>query len=185
MLSVELVAVDLLGRGVLGDGLGALADGVLGQLTRKQQTNGRLDLTARDRRAPVVVRQSRRLGRDALEDVVHEAVHDAHRLAADSRVRMNLLQHLVHVDRVALTSPVLPLLVSATSSLRLARRFLRSFRSLRRCLRRHFHSSLKLITLNEIKAEIDDRRDEVFAYKRFGGVTESRDAAWRALLTCQ
>ena len=49
------------------------------------------------------------------------AVHDAHRLAADSRVRMNLLQHLVHVDRVALTSPVLPLLVSATSSLRLAR----------------------------------------------------------------
>jgi len=31
------------------DGLGALADGVLGQLTRKQQTNGRLDLTARDR----------------------------------------------------------------------------------------------------------------------------------------
>ena len=52
-LSVELVAVDLLGRGVLGDGLGALADGVLGQLTRKQQTNGRLDLTARDRRAPL------------------------------------------------------------------------------------------------------------------------------------
>jgi len=31
----------------------------------------------------------------------------------------------------------------------------------------------------------DDRRDEIFAYKRFGGVTESRDAAWRALLTCQ
>jgi len=99
---------------VLGDGLGALADGVmLGQLTRKQQTNGRLDLAARDRRAPVVVRQSRRLGRDALEDVVHEAVHDAHRLAADSRVRMNLLQHLVHVHRVALTSPVLSLLVFA------------------------------------------------------------------------
>ena len=105
----------LLGRGVLDDSLGALADGVLGQLARKQQTNGRLDLTA------VVVCQSRRLRRDALEDV-HEAVHDAHRIAADSRVRMNLLQHLVHVDRVALTSPVLPLLVCATSSIRLARR---------------------------------------------------------------
>jgi len=112
-LSAVLVVVDLFGRGVLGDGLGALADGVmLGQLARKQQTNGRLDLTARDRRAPVVVRQSRRLGRDALEDV-HEAVHDAHRLAADSRVRMNLLQHLVHVHRVTLTSPVLSLLVFA------------------------------------------------------------------------
>ena len=31
----------------------------------------------------------------------------------------------------------------------------------------------------------DDRRDEIFAYKSFGGVTMSRDAAWRALLTCQ
>jgi len=55
----------LLGRRVLGVSLRALADGVLGQLTRKQQTNGRLDLAAGDRRAPVVVRQSRRLGRDA------------------------------------------------------------------------------------------------------------------------
>jgi len=27
--------------------------------------------------------------------------------------------------------------------------------------------------------------DEIFAYKGFGGVTVSRDAAWRALLTCQ
>ena len=52
-MSVELVVVDLLGRGVLGDGLGALTDGVLGQLTRKQQTNGRLDLTDHDRRAPL------------------------------------------------------------------------------------------------------------------------------------
>ena len=61
-------------RGVLGDGLGALADGVPGQLTRKQQTNGRLDLTTRDRQALAAVRQSRQLGRDAL---VHKAVHDA------------------------------------------------------------------------------------------------------------
>ena len=137
------------------DGLGALADGVLGQLTRKQQTNGRLDLTARDRRAPVVVRQSRRLGRDALEYVVYEAVHDAHRLAADSRVRMNLLQHLVHVDRVALTSSVLPLLVCATSSLRLARRLFAPFDA---AFGGIFTSKPYKKTDNEIKAEIDDRR---------------------------
>jgi len=127
----------LLGWRVLGDSLRALADGVLGQLTRKQQTNGRLDFAARDRRAPVVVSQSRRLARDALKDVVHEAVHDAHSLAADSSVWMNLLQHFVHVDGVALTSPVLPLLVSTTSSLRLARCFFGSFGSLRCWFRCH------------------------------------------------
>ena len=91
------------------------------------------------------MRQSRRLGRDALEDVVHEAVHDAHRIAADSRVRMNLLQHLVHV---------LPLLVSATSSLRLARwlfAFDATFGGI-------FTSKPYKKTDNEIKGEIDDRR---------------------------
>ena len=36
---------------------------------------------------------------------------------------------------------------------------------------------------NEIKAEIDDDRDEIFAYKSFAGVTRSRDGAWRALVT--
>ena len=38
----------LLGAGVLCDGLGALTDGVLGQLTREKQTDGGLDLPARD-----------------------------------------------------------------------------------------------------------------------------------------
>jgi len=33
-----------LGRGVLGDGLGALGDGVFGQLTGQDQSNGGLDL---------------------------------------------------------------------------------------------------------------------------------------------
>ena len=33
--------------------------------------------------------------------------------------------------------------------------------------------------------KVHDRHDEIFAYKSFGGVTESRDAAWGALLTCQ
>ena len=32
------------GRGVLGDGLGALRDGVLGELTRQDQSHGGLDL---------------------------------------------------------------------------------------------------------------------------------------------
>ena len=45
-------------RGVLGDGLGALRHGVLGELTREEQTHGGLDLARRDRRALVVVRQA-------------------------------------------------------------------------------------------------------------------------------
>lgn len=38
--------------------------------------------------------------RDALENVVYKGVHDTHGL--DAGVRVDLLQHLVHVDRVAL-----------------------------------------------------------------------------------
>lgn len=91
----------LLRAGVLGDGLRALGHGVLGQLTRKQQTDGGLDFARRDRRALVVVRQPGRFGGDALEDVVHEAVHDAHRLRRDASVRVDLLQHLVDVDCIA------------------------------------------------------------------------------------
>ena len=125
---------DLLGAGVLGDGLGALADGVLGQLAGKQQADGRLDLATRDRRAAVVVRQTRRLGGDALEDVVDERVHDRHGLAADARVGVDLLQHLVDVDGVAFPSPPLALLVSRADGLRLAGGLLRSLAC---WLRRH------------------------------------------------
>ena len=124
----------LLGRRVLGDGLGALADGVLGQLSGQQQTDGRLDLAARDRRPAVVVRQTRRLGGDALEDVVDERVHDAHRLGADARVGVHLLQDLVDVDGVAFTSSPLLLLVAGARGFRLARGLLRS---LTRWLRWH------------------------------------------------
>ena len=176
---------DLLGRRVLGDGLRALADGVLGQLAGKQQADGRLDLAARDRRAPIVVRQTRRLGGDALEDVVHEAVHDAHRLAADSRVRMDLFQHLVHVDRVALASPVLPLLVSAASGLRLARCLLRSLSSLRCWFRWHFRvDDRTAIDLGEILQKTAHRQRN-FAYKGRSGVTWSRDPACGVPLACQ
>ncbi|XP_049620782.1 uncharacterized protein LOC125995859 [Suncus etruscus] len=81
---------DLLGAGVLGDGLGALGHGVLGQLAGQQQAHGRLDLAGRDGGALVVVRQARRLARDALEDVVDERVHDAHGLGRDARLSLRL-----------------------------------------------------------------------------------------------
>ena len=99
-----------LGAGVLGDGLGALGHGVLGQLPGQQQAHGRLDLPGGDGRTLVVMSQTRRLARDALEDVVDEGVHDAHGLGRDAGVRVDLLQHLVHVHGVALLAAALALL---------------------------------------------------------------------------
>jgi hypothetical protein len=124
----------LLGAGVLGDGLGALADGVLGELAGQQEADGGLYLAAGDRRAAVVVRQAGGLGGDALEDVVDEAVHDGHGLAADARVWVDLLEDLVDVDGVRLPSPPLALLVAGADGLRLAGGLLRSLAG---WLRRH------------------------------------------------
>jgi len=102
----------LLGRRVLGDGLGALRHGVLGQFTREEKTDSRLDLPRGDGGALVVVSQTRGLRGNALEDVVHEAVHDRHGLAGDPGVGVNLLEHLVDVDSVGLLPPLLLLLVT-------------------------------------------------------------------------
>ncbi len=100
----------LLGSGgVLGDGLGALGDGVLGELTREQEAHSRLDFAGRDGALLVDVRQLGGLGGDALEDVVHERVHDGHGLGGDTGVGVHLLQHLVDVDAVRL----LPALAAA------------------------------------------------------------------------
>ena len=99
-----------LGAGVLGDGLGALGHGVLGELAGQQEAHGRLDLPGRDGGALVVMRQAGGLAGDALEDVVDEGVHDAHGLGRDARVGVHLLEHLVHVDGIALLSTALALL---------------------------------------------------------------------------
>ena len=102
----------LLGRSVLGDSLGALGHGVLGQLTGEEEADGSLNLPAGDGGALVVVCQARGLGGDALEDVVHERVHDGHGLGGDAGVGVDLLQHLVDVDGVALLPASLLLLVT-------------------------------------------------------------------------
>ncbi len=102
---------------------------MLGELARQQQTHCRLDFAARYRRTPVVVSKTRRLGSNALKDVVDKAVHDRHGLAADARVRVDLLEHLVDVDGVALPSSPLSLLVAGSYGFRLAGGLLRSLAS--------------------------------------------------------
>jgi len=129
------VVPDLLGRRVLGDGLGSLADGVLGQFSGQEQTNSCLDLATRDRRTTVVVSETGSLGSDAFEDVVDKAVHDAHRLRADASVWVHLLQDFVDVDGIGLSSSPLLFLVSGPGGLGLRRRFLRSLAGC--CLRWH------------------------------------------------
>lgn len=56
--------------------------------------------------------QSGSLGGDPFENVVYEAVHDAHCLTRNSSVGMNLLQDLVDVDRVTFLPPALLFLVT-------------------------------------------------------------------------
>ena len=98
----ELVENCLLGAGVLGDSLGALRDGVLGELTREEEPDSGLDLAGGDGGPLVVVSQTAGLGGDPLEQVVDERVHDGHGLGGDSGVGVDLLQHLVDVDSVGL-----------------------------------------------------------------------------------
>ena len=50
----------------------------------------------------VVVSKSGSFSCHSLEDVVDKGVHDAHGLGRDTSVRVDLLEHLVDVDRVAL-----------------------------------------------------------------------------------
>lgn len=85
---------------------------MLGQLTGQQETDGRLDFPTGDGRSLVVVGQTGRFAGDALEDVVDEAVHDRHGFGGDASVGVNLLQHFVDVDGVALLPLALLLLVS-------------------------------------------------------------------------
>ena len=82
------------------------------QLPGQVKADGRLDLATGDRVFLVVVGQSGSLGGDPLEDVVDERVHDAHGLAGDASVGVNLLQNLVDVDGVALLAVLSPLLLA-------------------------------------------------------------------------
>ena len=97
---LQSIGPNLLVGVVLGDGLGSLGHGVLGQLTGEHQTDGGLDLAGRDGVALVVASQTSTLGGNALEQVVHKGVHDDHGLLGNTSVRVHLLEHLVDVRGV-------------------------------------------------------------------------------------
>ena len=96
----QYTSSNLLAGSVLGHRLGALADSVLGELTGEKETHSSLDLSGGDGGTLVVVGQTGGLGSDALEDVIHERVHDRHGLGGDTSVGVHLLQHLIYVDGI-------------------------------------------------------------------------------------
>ena len=83
----------LLARGglELGHGLGALGDGVLGELAGEDEADGRLDLARPKRLRLREAADVRGLVADALEEVRDEVAHDSHALGRDARVRVHLL----------------------------------------------------------------------------------------------
>ena len=104
---------NLLGAGVLGDSLGSLRDGVLGQLSGQEETDSGLDLPGGDGGPLVVVGKTAGLSSDTLKDIVDKGVHDAHGLGADTGVGVHLLEDLVDVDGIRLLSlAVLGLLIT-------------------------------------------------------------------------
>ena len=102
---------NLLGAGVLGDSLGSLRDGVLGQLSGQEETDSSLDFSGGDGGPLVVVGKTAGLSSNALKDVIDKGVHDAHGLGADTGVGVHLLEDLVDVDSVGLLALAVLLLV--------------------------------------------------------------------------
>ena len=85
---------------------------MLGQFTGEQKPDGGLNLPAGDGGTLVVVGKAGSLSGNALKNVIHERIHDGHGLGGDTGVRVDLLQHLVDVDAVALLPPALLLLIT-------------------------------------------------------------------------
>ncbi len=90
--------------GVLGDGLGSLGDGVSGELSGEEESDGGLDLSGGEGALLGVSDELGGLVGDSLEDVVDEGVHDEHGLLGDAGLGVDLLEHSVDVDGEGLGS---------------------------------------------------------------------------------
>ena len=103
-MKFETSQPNLSGGGELGDGLGALADGVLGELSWEEEAHGGLDLSGGEGVLLVVADELGRLEGDLLEDVVDEGVHDLHGPLGDTGLGVDLLEDSVDVDREGLSA---------------------------------------------------------------------------------
>ena len=104
-----------LGRRKLGNSLGSFTDSVLGKLTRKHETDSRLDFPRAQSSLLVVSGQLSSLIGNALENVVNERVHDRHTLLGDTGIGVDLLEDTVDVSSVGFGT--LLVLLGASSGL--------------------------------------------------------------------
>ena len=95
---------NLFAAGVFGDSFGSFRDSVFCQFSWKQETNRCLNFTRSHGQPLVLDAKSWCLTSQSFEDVVDERVHDAHRFAWDSNIRVNLLQNFVDVHGVRFAS---------------------------------------------------------------------------------
>ncbi len=100
---------------VFGDGLGALRNGVPGELSGEDELDSRLDFAGGESSPLVEADELGALSGDSVEGVVNEGVHDVHGLLADADVGVHLLQDLVDVDGEGLNSSSSGFLVSSGS----------------------------------------------------------------------
>ena len=77
---------------------------MLGKLSRKHQTDSSLDLSAGKSGLLVVGGKLSSFGGNALKDVIDERVHDGHALLGDTSIRVDLLQNLIDVGGVGLST---------------------------------------------------------------------------------
>ena len=91
---MAMSALSLLRAGVFGDGLSALRDGMLGELSGQKEPHSSLNLPGGDGGPLVVVGKPASLSSNPLKQIVDKGVHDGHSLRRDSSVWMNLLQYL-------------------------------------------------------------------------------------------
>ena len=85
---------------------------MLGELTREEEPDSSLDFTRCDGGPLVVVSQTGSLSSNSLKEIIDKRVHDAHGLAGDTSIGVNLLQDFVDVDGIRFFPLVRPLLLS-------------------------------------------------------------------------
>ena len=84
--------------GELGDSLGSFNNGVLGEFSWEDESDGSLDFSGWESLSFVVSDELSSFSWDFLEDIVDEWVHDAHWFLWDTGLLVNLLKYSEDVD---------------------------------------------------------------------------------------
>ena len=92
--------------GEFGDGFGSLRDGVLGELSWKDESDSRLDFSGGEGGSLVVLDELGGFTGEFTEDVVDEGVHDGHGSLGDTGLWVNLLEDSVDIDGEGFCSSV-------------------------------------------------------------------------------